>query len=742
MRTCIVLILVFSLTSVSLTKAICQRPADKEQDIEKVVVGTNEVVLDAVVKDKKGRAIKDLTAADFQISEDGVPQEVRSFRLITRESAPAIERNEDNSPGNAQPGGKAKNNQPENTTPDSSRAATSPKSPIHFGALALVYDRLSPNARSIARQASLSYIEGMRPDDFVGVFGIDLSLRVLNRFTNDENKIRAAIEKALGHSSSTYASATDQISDLQDQQGGLQNQLDTGIQGAGAGNDPSATVGAAAAQQQFNAMTLNIAQGFERMEHDQKGTATIEGLLAIIDGMKKLPGRKAMIFFSEGITLPTNVMSHFRSVISNANRANVSIYAVDAAGLRAESSDSQAGKAMTRLGQARARTAGSNSDPFGSMMQDLERNEDLMRSNPDSALGDLANETGGALISNTNDPGPKLRQVDDDLHSYYLLTYTPKNTNYDGRFRQISLKVNRSGIDVQARKGYYALNNSYGTPVLDYEAPALAVLSDSPRPNSFDSRAAAFSFPESSQPGLVPVVVEVPPGAVNYATDNKTKTFMADFSFVVIIKDDSQRVVKKLSNQEVIKGPIDKLAKAKAGGLLFYREANLDPGHYTIAAVVYDNITRQSSTNTSTVIVPPADQSALRLSSIVVIKKTGHPTAGQDSLRTFQFDDLLVYPNLGEPISKAHGNELSLFVTVYTAKGDSTPPKLNLEIARAGRSMGHLSYDLHAPDKTGRIQYASVISLDKFQPGDYELKLSVRAGSRMATRSERVQLTP
>ena len=144
----------------------------------------------------------------------------------------------------------------------------------------------------------------------------------------------------------------------------------------------------------------------------------------------------------------------------------------------------------------------------------------------------------------------------------------------------------------------------------------------------------------------------------------------------------------------------------------------------------------------SSVVVPPADQSALRLSSIVVIKKTGHPTAGQQTLRTFQFDDLLVYPNLGEPVSKANGNQLTLFVTVYTAKGDTTAPKLSLEIARSGRSVGHLSYDLHAPDQTGRIQYASVISLDKFQPGDYELKLAVRAGSRMATRSEHVLITP
>jgi len=743
MRTCTVLILVFSLTIVSLNKALCQTPADKEQDIEKVVVGTNEVVLDAVVKDKKGNAVKDLTAADFQVSEDGVPQEIRSFRLVTRESALVNEPNADTKLSNAKPSANAKNTQTESSkTTDSARSATPLKSPTHFGALALVFDRLSPNARSIARKASLSYVDGMRRDDFVGVFGIDLSLRVLHRFTNDQNKIKAAVEKGLSHSSSSYASATDQISDLQDQQGGLQSQLDRGTQGAGAGNDPSAAIGAAAAQQQFNAMTLNIAEGFERMEHNQKGYATIDGLLAIIDGMKNLPGRKAMIFFSEGITLPTNVMSHFRSVISNANRANVSIYAVDAAGLRAESSDSQAGRAMTRLGQARARTAGSSIDPFGSMMQDLERNEDLMRSNPQSALGDLSSGTGGALIANTNEPGPRLRQVDEDLHSYYLLTYTPKNSNYDGRFRLISLKVNRSGIDVQARKGYYALNNSYGTPVLDYEAPALAILSGAPRPNSFVSRAAAFSFPESGQPGLVPVVVEVPPGAVNYAVDDRKKTFIANLSFVVIIKDHSQRIVKKLSNQQVIKGPLDRLAKAKSSGMLFYRETNLDPGHYVIAAVVYDNITHQSSTNTGTVTVPKDDQTALRLSSIVIIKKAERPTAGQQALRTFQFGDMLVYPNLGEPVSKAAGNQLTLFVTVYTPKGDTTAPKLSLEIARAGRSVGHLSYDLHAPDQTGRIQYASAISLDKFEPGDYELKLAVRAGSRTATRSEHVRVTP
>jgi VWFA-related protein len=224
------------------------------------------------------------------------------------------------------------------TQPKAAPDATTPQrgpGPLNFstrfGGLAFVYDRLSPNARSIAREASLSYIDGMQRDDFAGVFGIDLSLHVLQRFTNNGEKIKAAVDRALGHSSSTYSSVVDKIADLQNEQSGLQTQIDTGQIGAGAGNDPSGAIGAAAAQQQFNAMTLNIAQGFERMEHNQQGYATIDGLLAIIEGMKNLPGRKAMIFFSEGITLPTNVMSHFRSVISSANRANVSIYAVDAA---------------------------------------------------------------------------------------------------------------------------------------------------------------------------------------------------------------------------------------------------------------------------------------------------------------------------------------------------------------------------------------------------------------------------
>src|SRR5262249_45244581 len=232
------------------------------------------------------------------------------------------------------------------------------------GAVAMVFDRLSPEARAIARQAALSYVkDGLRQDDAVGIFRIDLSLSAIQRFTNNENLVRQAIERALNASPSSYTTAKEQIANLTDQQAVLEDQISASTATAGENNVPGSSIAAAAADAQFTQMTRNILEGFEHLEQNQQGFATTDGLLAIINEMSRLPGRKAMIFFSEGVQLPDTVMAHYRSVISNANKANVSVYSVDAAGLRAVSPDVAAGTSMTKLGQARARVASSNQDP-------------------------------------------------------------------------------------------------------------------------------------------------------------------------------------------------------------------------------------------------------------------------------------------------------------------------------------------------------------------------------------------
>jgi len=512
------------------------------QNPDTIVVEKSEVVLDAVVRDKKGRPVTSLSASDFEIYEDGARQQITSFRLVTR--------------GAVKTGEQRPMPQPTKTA-KATTAIPLPAVENRPGAVALVFDRLSPaDARARAHVAALAYIaQGLGPNDYVGVFRIDQSLIEVQTFTNDAQLIRKAIDQVAVTGGSVYTSGEGEIAKLWE----IHDQLER--------------LGEAASfDMVFNEMRLRTAEDFERIERDQQGYATPNSLLALINGMSTLPGRKALVLFSEGLAIPPSAAARFRSVISNANRANVSIYTVDAAGLRAESSDAETAKAIARIGSTRLGQAMSAEDPSGPgshpMTRDLERNEDLVRKNPEGTLHYLASETGGTSISSTNDPGPRLRQVNEDLHSYYLLSYSPRNPDYDGRFRQINLRVTHSGMDVQARKGYYALRESYDSTVLEYEAPALAILGGKSVTDAFQTHCAAFSFPEPTRPGLVPVVVEVPAGAINFLVDNAKTKYNADFSIVVLIRDQAGRVARKLSTHYLLNGPQTRRSAERQHSLL------------------------------------------------------------------------------------------------------------------------------------------------------------------------------
>jgi VWFA-related protein len=713
--------LVIVLTICGALIAFSQTQSKLAPQEEKIVVERSEVVLDAVVRDKKGRPVTNLSANDFEVYEDGALQQIASFRLITR--------------GALKPDG-------QRPSPQTAKAVTAiplPSVENRPGAVALVFDRLSGDARAQAHAAALAYLDqGLGPNDYVGVFRIDQSLNTVQTFTNDPQLIRKAIDQISREGGTIYNSGEKEISRLWETHDQLQRQIE-------ATNNP-AEAGFLSADLMFINMKLQIAEDFEWIERDQQGYSTPNSLLTLINGMGTLAGRKAMVFFSEGVAIPNSAGSRFRSVISNANRANVSIYTVDAAGLRAESSDAATGKAIARIGDTRLRQATSAEDPSGfgtrPMMRDLERNEDLVRKNPEGTLRRLASETGGASISSTNDPGSRLRQVNEDLHSYYLLSYSPRNPDYDGRFRQIDLRVIRAGMAVQARKGYYALRESYDSPVIEYEVPALAILSGKTVPGAFQTHCAAFSFPERTRPGLVPVVVEVPAGAINFLVDSAKTKYSADFSIVVLIRDAAGNVARKLSTHYLLNGPYDKLEAALNGSILFYKETQLGPGRYLVSSIVYDALAKQSSTSAATVTVPTAEKNSLQLSSIVLVKTGEHlSSANNKASRLFRFNELLLYPNLGEPLSKSDDKELTLFLTAY-APIDASATKLSLEIAQDGRTVGQLSYDLPPADQTGRIQYASAIPLEKFQPGNYELKVTVQNVKSRAVNSAPFTISP
>ena len=725
----------------------------QQQAEQKVTIGTSEVVLDVVVRDNKGRPVKDLAAKDFQVYEDGVKQDLQSFRLFQ------MGQGSESLPAAAQVDG-----EPNRAGTASGAAHRNPFGGV--AVLSLVFDRLSPAARESARKAASSYVsEKFQKDDLAGVFAIDLSLHIVQPYTSKAQLVTQAIDRAAMMASTPFNSSAEQSRNISAKMDSLEGNMTAAIGAASAGGRGSSGgsasgVGESAAAIELGRMTTRMLDTYQRLERDQQGYATTSSLLALINSLRNVEGRKAIIFFSEGLALPPDVQESFRAVINAANRANVSIYPVDAAGLRTESTLAESAKEINTIAAKRIRQEESGVEgdsgtrrahqmndnpgtPVQPLTKDLERNEDLLRLDPHSGLGDLADQTGGFLIKGSNNLNSGLTRVDEDMRSHYVITYVPKNTDYDGRFRQISVKVGTPGLTVQSRKGYYAVRSVGSEPVLDYEAPAIAALDRAQPKDSFPVRTLALSFPEAKHPGLVPVLVEAPAGAFTYNIDKEKNTYRADFSIVTLVKDQSEQVVSKLSQHYKLSGPADKLDAEKRGQVLFYRSAELRPGNYTVEAVAYDAASGKASVKTTSVEVPEAGETKLRVSSVLVLKRVERLSAADQKVdNPFHFGEILIYPNMGEPLSKSTSKQLAFFFDVYPANGSTAAPGLTIEVSQNGRSLAQASPALPSPDATGRIQYASALPLDGFQPGDYILKITVADGKTTVSRSAGFAVQP
>jgi VWFA-related protein len=698
------------------------------QDQDEVIrFRSNEVRLDVVVKDKKGRQIRDLKMTDFEVFEDGVPQKIQSFSFVTRNAARATPEAKDGKPVE----------ETANSTPVPARSSPT--------VTALVFDRLSPEARALARKAGLAYAqEGTASGGFTGVFGIDQSLRTVQNFTDNPQLIQDAVERATGAATSTYASGATKIRENVERSIGLDQQIASSGQSAaaagaaqqgGAASAAGEEAGQATAQQKFLEMQTQMLDHYERLERDQEGFATINSLLAVISPMQSLPGRKTIIFFSEGLKLPPSVQQKFPAVINAANRANVSIYSIDAGGLRILSGTAEAARELNSIaGAGMAQQArGSDRGSSGPYMRSLERNEDLLRFDPRSGLGSLSDQTGGFLIHDTNDLVSGLRRIDDDMNGYYFLTYVPQNKDYDGRFRRISVKVAQPNVEIQSRQGYYAVESAGQLPMLDYEAPAVAAARNwRASSNQTSLKSAVLNYPAPGKSGLTLILAEAPLSAFKFSSANDKKSYSTDFSIVALVRDETEQIVQKVSHHYTLTGALQDADTAKKENVLFYREAQLPPGKYHVQLIAYDAATGDVKVSTTPLEISKINETMPRLSSVAVLKRAERLTPEEQKRdQPLRFGELLVYPNLGERIV---AKQLAYFFTAWPAKGVAKPMQMTLEILQNNRQVGKTSGELPAADEHGEIKYAGSFAIDKFQPGEYVLSVTISDGRMSVTR--------
>jgi len=684
----------------SAPSAPAQQPSQRAGTIAE---GVRAVLVDVVVRDKRGQPVYDLTGSDFELFEDGVPQAISAFSTTFDRPARS--------------GTDVTRAQPE-TAPV--RSAPGP------GVTAIVFDRLQPESRRIAVQAARSYLGAKEEStDFVAVFGLDLSLSVLVPFTRNAIALRRALDVMLSRPAAVLT-ATDIA----------QIATSTAASPPSAGGRPGAPDAGV-----LSAMQAQMLSDFAALEQEQQGYSTTDGLFAIVSTLGRIPGRKSLVLFSEGIPLSDRVHPHFLGVIDAANRANVSIYAMDAVGLRAESDQARtrdlvnfsAGAGLTSY------TADTVSDPY---TRQIEGTAARMRSDPEHSLGELASATGGMYFKNTNNLRPAFERVDSDLRNYYLLGYTPTNTKYDGRFRKIDVRVRRAGVAIAARRGYFAVRDVGGAPINEWESGALAALEQRPLGNAFPVHAAAMLFPERGRPGLVPTAVRLKTAPLSFRPSADGTLYTSDFTILARFIDhngDAARVVRKMSQHYDIRGPVAEIDRARDGEVIFYRESELPPGLYTLEVVVHDTASGTSSVRLSTLEVPTRVDGSLRASSLVLVDRLERsPDANTARSNPFQIGEKTIVPNLGEPVRRASG-ELGFYFTIYP-RADGTPEPPTIELVHQGQVLTRTPMEIGKPDAAGRIQQYGKVPVAGLAAGTYELRATVAQGAERLVRSSLIRI--
>jgi VWFA-related protein len=685
------------------------------------------ILVDVVVRDKRGHPVTDLSAPDFQISEDGVPQKIDTFTRVSHGNGIGVDVAW-RSPANTVTVATARD--PERVTPATEESAT----------IAIVFDHLSSESLRLAQKASLDYVPlSGESAAQVGVFATDPGVRVIQSFTTDRTRIRQGIERVMSAGTSVAEQRADRMDELLDRR--RQLTTDTRMAEASALTTGAATsrvgseIGARETELQLLQTELNMIRSFDYLDRGHRGYDTSLALMAIVQGLSILPGRKTIILFSEGLPVTPALSAKLDSVIDAANRANVTAYAVDAKGLRSKSSMTNIKKEMDSFVEERLDQVATGSDRTNQpLTMGMERVEDTLKLDSRTGLARLAEDTGGFLVEDTNDLTTAFRRIDEDAQFHYLLTYSPINAEFDGKFRSIQVKVRRPGSQVFARKGYRAIRTAAPLGGDSYEVPALAALDRTPLPNAFPVQAAGFSFPDPVRPGLTPTLVHVGTDALTFTVDPGRSTYSGRVTVVVRIRDAQGREVQKVSQQYILAGDAKDVEAARKGDILFYRELDLAPGLYTMESIVFDANARRGSARVATLTVPaPAD--SLSMSSLVLasrVEEVGDaPSANTRGAAPLYVGNRLFYPNLGEPIRKSSTSELPFFFTLY---GSGRPDQAFVQLLHNGEPLAEAPLQL-APATGSRIQHVGRLPVGSLPAGTYELRIRVIDGRREIART-------
>jgi len=653
---------------------------------------TTEVLVDVRVYDKSGKPVTDLKQSDFHVLEDGAPQTITSFSLED------VEKLAQATAGNEQ-----------------AQVIDLAKLPPEVNADQLLQDHrllvfffdmssMQPDELMRALKASNDFITNrMTPADLVAVVTYSSSLRVVEDFTNNRDSLKKIMHTILvGEESSALAT--------------------TGAIGAAGGTDANGME--IVTQDLSDAFTPDETE-FNIFNTDQK-LAALESLAQML---RNVPGRKSVIHFSSGISRTGQEnQAQLRATIDASNQANVSLYTMDARGLAA----------LPPGGDATSATSSNAAIYSGSAV--VSQVSALQGSR--ETLASLATDTGGRTFYDLNDFTPAFTEVQRENSSYYLMGYTPTNTRSDGRFRHIRVEVDRQGLKIQARPGYFAPKNFRQFTREDKEVQLQEAMNlDMPFVDlPFVVDTAYFRRPDKKF--TVVLAAKIPGSEVAFL--RKSGRRETEFDFAWKVTDAQNHVVAGLRDTLPVKMTNDTFEEVVSGNLLYEGEVSLPPGKYNLKAVVRENEGGKIGTFEAPLEVPDVSDTALSLSSVVLSNEVkpadeiARAKVNRDKNAPLQVGNRSVLPSVTRVFRS--NQTLSVYLESYAGKapapaagqpaappGPATPPSVALVFFRHGRRFADAGPYAGKLEKTPeqKTEYFVQIPLEKFPAGRYTLQVNV-----------------
>lgn len=523
-------------------------------------VPVDVVVVNATAQDEKGNPVRDLRKEDFRIYEDGQPQPIHTFSVETytsrRQQVQADERNQNRPPG-----------EPNQAEPGEARF------------ISIVFDDIiSPSFADLAKsvEAVKQFVrEGMAPSDLVAM--MSASGRYVNSFTGDRSEILDQLNTV--HTKFNYSQpASFECPKLSSGEAleMSRNHLDPITMEAliqhtivCAGFDrltlPAAEVRSLALRElRYQAIRQNE-------EYQFRTRSLLHSLRQYLRSFKHFEGRKLLIFLSSGF-IAGDVRYELQDVVTAALKSGVVMNAIDIRGLY--TTIEAANEAGVRSPDSILRVA-KTANRISEMSAQKE------------PLSQLANETGGMFVHNTNDLPSGLQQIVERNSINYVLSYASPAAPADGRYHSIKLEVLRPGVRLDYRKGYYSPKQETsfvrrkGQDILD-ALSAPGDLNEIPIELSYDClRLEDGRF----ELGLV---MQVQTERVPFLLEEERQQNL--LHFLAAVFDANGQYIDGLEKALELKLTETSYRSFKSHGFSSKAQFKLPPGHYKIKVVVRESV--------------------------------------------------------------------------------------------------------------------------------------------------------